>query len=185
MRRTERRCPTVTRSLLLALCLAGIAAGCSRPAPAPAFVDYRDAEAGFSLRHPAGWQRQSASGAGEVRFVPPGAESRAEFLAVFTVPSEGGRNESSIRRIVFALLPIHGVSGFQQDPRTTEEMLWFKFEVTGSSGGVEWASVGLAAAGAARTQVAVCAKPLARWRDGQRQCDEIIRSFRPGPIGGP
>ena len=104
---------------------------------------------------------------------------------MFTVTSEGGATEASLRRIVFALLPIHGVSGFQQDPRTTADTLWFKFEVTGSSGGVEWASIGVAAAGAARTQVAVCAKPLPAWREGQKQCDEVIRSFQPGSLAGP
>ncbi|MDQ7844316.1 MAG: hypothetical protein QN141_04725 [Armatimonadota bacterium] len=164
------------------LCAVGMAAGCSRPTPA--FVEYQDDAAGFSLRLPAGWVRRTA-GPGEARFTPPEADTGAEFLSVFTVPSPDGRSESSIRRIVFSLLPIYGVSGFQQDPRTSDEILWFKFEVTGSSDGVEWASVGVAAAGAARTQVAVCAKPLPRWRDGQKECDNAIRSFRPGPLGPP
>jgi len=169
--------------LSVIVCVLGVATGCNRPAPA--FVEYQDEATGFSLRLPAGWERQTAAGSDEARFVPPEAGSQAEFLSVFTVPSPDGRSESSIRRIVFTLLPIYGVSGFQQDPRTSDEILWFKFEVTGSSGGVEWASVGVAAAGAARTQVAVCAKPLPRWRDGQTQCDLVIRSFRPGPLGPP
>jgi len=176
----------VNRSIAVPLCLLALAAGCGRPPAGAAFVDYRDAQAGFSLRHPAGWQREPGSDSGEVRFRPPqGEDGPAEFIAVFTVPSPGGGTEASIRRIVFMLLPIHGVSGFRQDARTTAEVLWFKFEVTGSTGGVEWASIGAAAAGTGRTQVAVCAKPLWRWRDGQRQCDEVIRSFQPGPLAGP
>ncbi|HET6947246.1 MAG TPA: hypothetical protein VFJ45_05470 [bacterium] len=177
MRRTPALC-------LLTLVLA---AGCSRPPAAPAFVDYSDEQTGFAIRHPAGWVRDAAGAPGEQRFVPPQSRAGvpAEFIIVFTVPSEGGATEASLRRIVFALLPIHGVSGFQQDPRTTADTLWFKFEVTGSSGGVEWASIGVAVGGASRTQVAICAKPLPAWREGQKQCDEVIRSFQPGSLAGP
>lgn len=169
--------------IIIVVAAAALAAACNRPPAAPAFVDYRDQEAGFTLRHPGGWMRDASPGPGEVRFVPPGSGERpaAEFVSVFTIPSEGAPNESSLRRTVFNLLPIHGVSGFQQDPRTTAEVLWFKFDVTGSSGGVEWASTGVAVANAARTQVAICAKPLAAWRQGQQQCDEVIRSFQPAP----
>lgn len=162
-----------------------LAGGCSRPPAAPAFVDYRDEETGFIVRHPGGWVRDPMSGPREVRFVPAGAEGRppAEFVSIFTIPAEGSPNESTLRRTVFNLLPIHGVSGFQQDPRTTTEVLWFKFDVTGSSNGVEWASTGVATADSSRTQVAICAKPLPAWRQGQRQCDEVIRSFQPAPTG--
>lgn len=120
-----------------------------------------------------------------MRLVPPGSpEGSAEFISIFSVKAPSGNTEPEIRRQVFALLPIHGVSGFQQDARTTADVLWFRFEVTGSSGGTEWASVGVVAAGKTRMQVAVCAKPLRQWRQGQRQCDDVIRSFRPGDLSG-
>lgn len=158
-------------------------AACSRPASAPSLIEYRDGARGFSIRHPAGWQRASGIADTEVRFVPPGSpEGSAEFISVFIVTAPSGNTEPEIRRQVFALLPIHGVSGFQQDARTTADALWFRFEVTGTSGGTEWASVGVVAAGKARMQVAVCGKPLRQWRQGQRQCDEVVRSFRPGDL---
>ena len=119
-------------------------------------------------------------GGPEVRFVPRGGGAQsAEFISVFTVPSEGPPSESDIRRQVFGLLPVHGVSGFQQDHRTTSEVLWYRFELTGSPGSTEWPLVGLAAAGRARMQIAVCAKPLASWRQAQTQCDDVVRSLDP------
>ena len=177
----------MNRVTVLAILALALVPACNRPPAAPAFVDYSDEQTGFAIRHPAGWVRDAAGAPGEQRFVPPQstAGAPAEFISVFTVTSEGGATEASLRRIVFALLPIHGVSGFQQDPRTTADTLWFKFEVTGSSGGVEWASIGVAVGGASRTQVAICAKPLPAWREGQKQCDEVIRSFQPGSLTGP
>jgi hypothetical protein len=123
------------------------------------------------------------AGGPEARFVPRGAEPQSpEFISVFTVPSAGPPSEAEIRRQVFTLLPIQGVSGFQQDPRTTADALWYRFELTGSSGSTEWALVGAAAAGRAKMQIAVCAKPLEKWRQGQKQCDEVVRSFVPGDL---
>jgi len=171
------------RTLAAILPLILFLAACSRPPAPPALTEYRDESAGFSIRHPQGWQRAPGVADAEVRFVPPGSpEGAAEFISVFSVKSANANSEPEIRRQVFALLPIHGVSGFQQDARTTADILWFRFEVTGSTGGTEWASVGVVAAGKARMQVAVCAKPLPQWRQGQRQCDEVIRSFRPGDL---
>src|SRR5438552_332267 len=80
------------------------------------------------------------------------------------------------------LLPVQGVSGFQQDARTTTQALWYKFEVTGTSAGREWASVGVLVSGDVRYHIAVCAKPLQQWRSGQKQCDEVIRTFQPGNL---
>lgn len=161
-----------------------MAGGC-RTAPAvPPPTDYRDARTGFALRLPGGWtQATLPEGGPEVRFVPRGQEPQsAEFISVFTVSGTDPPTEQEIRRQVFSLLPIHGVSGFQQDSRTTAQALWFKFELTGSSGGTEWALTGVAAAGRGRMQIAVCAKPLEQWRQGQVQCDEVIRSFVPGDL---
>lgn len=174
----------ILRGAAAALLVAAFAAGCGRRAAAPAFVEYRDEAAGFTLRLPAGWSADTANAPQEVRFAPPGAPE-AEFISIFTIPVPDGATEASLRRVVFSLLPIHGVSGFQQDPRTTAQALWYKFEVTGSSGGIEWASIGVAVGGPARTQVAICAKPLPAWRQGQRQCDAVIASFQPGPLAEP
>jgi hypothetical protein len=168
----------------LVIAAVAIAGGCRSGPAAPSFTDYRDERTGFTIRLPGGWtQAALPAGGPEARFVPPGAEPESpEFISVFTVASEGTPAEHVIRRQVFSLLPIHGVSGFQQDPKTTPEVLWYRFELTGSSGSTEWALVGLAAAGGARTQIAVCAKPLDAWRQGQAQCDEVVRSFVPGNL---
>jgi hypothetical protein len=172
------------RFVVLVLALTALAGGCRSGPAAPSFIDYRDEGTGFSIRLPGGWTATALpEGGPEVRFVPPGAEPQsAEFISVFTVPSEGTPSEHTIRRQVFSLLPIHGVSGFQQDQKTTAEVLWYRFELTGSSGSTEWALVGLAAAGRSRTQIAVCAKPLDAWRQGQAQCDQVVRSFAPGDL---
>jgi hypothetical protein len=161
-----------------------IAGGCQAAPSVPAFTEHRDERAGFTIRIPGGWMEPSLpTGGPEVRFVPRGEEAQsAEFISVFTVPAEGAPSESEIRRQVFGLLPVHGVSGFQRDPRTTADVLWYRFELTGSSGSTEWALVGVAAAGPARMQIAVCAKPLESWRGGQTQCDEVVRSFVPGDL---
>jgi hypothetical protein len=173
-------CPSVRLSLAVAILIVTFAAACSRP-PAPALVEYRDARHGFALRRPAQWQHDPGAMAGEVRFVPPGApRSPGEFISVFTLPAAGPPTEAALRRAVFGLLPIHGVSGFQQDPRTTPQALWHKFEVTGTTDGVEWASVGVVVGTRERTQIAICATPLTAWREGQKVCDEVIRSFRTG-----
>lgn len=156
-----------------------LATACGRPAPP--LVEYRDPDGAFAVRHPAGWT--SVRSGDRWRTGPPpagGIANPAEFVLVVTRPAEGQLDDPAIRQVVFELLPIHGVSGFQQDGRTTPAVRWYKFEVTGAAGEQEWASVGAVASGAARYYVVVCAKPLAKWRDGQRQCDEVIRSFQPG-----
>ena len=161
-----------------------LATACGRNA-APPLAEYRDGQSGFTVRRPAEWVKVSDD-ASAVRFVPPpwagAAEDTAEFIAVFTMPSAEQLNDQEIRRQVFTKLPVQGVSGFQRDARTTKELLWYKFEVTGTSGGVEWASVGVVVAGAAGFQIAVCAKPITVWRTGQKQCDEVIRTFKPGNL---
>jgi hypothetical protein len=173
----------VKTAILLALASI-IIGGCQKPTAAPPFTDYRDARTGFSIRIPGEWaETPLPAGGPEVRFVPRGkGPQSAEFISVFTMPTEGPPSELEIRRQVFGLLPIHGVSGFQQDPRTTADILWYRFELTGSSGSTEWALVGLAAAGRARMQIAVCAKPLESWRQGQTECDGVVRSFVPGDL---
>ncbi|HEY6102567.1 MAG TPA: hypothetical protein VI007_04990 [bacterium] len=172
------------RTAVALLAAVMLTAGCRAAPSTPSFTEHRDQRTGFAVRLPGGWvQAALPPGGPEVRFVPRGAEPQSpEFISVFTVPSSGPPAEAEIRRQVFTLLPIQGVSGFLQDPRTTAAALWYRFELTGSSGSTEWALVGAAAAGRARIQIVVCAKPLAQWRQGQRQCDEVVRSFAPGDL---
>ncbi len=154
-----------------------IVAACTRP-PAP-LTDFKDPEYGFTVRYPLGWVSVRRTEA--VWFVPSNRGPEAgEFILVVTRPAEAQLDDAAIRRAVFEQLSIHGVSGFQQDARTTPRVRWYKFEVTGSSGGPEWASVGAVSAGDARYHLVVCAKPLAQWRDGQKQCDEVVKTFQPG-----
>ncbi|HVH31954.1 MAG TPA: hypothetical protein VNA31_09900 [bacterium] len=156
-----------------------LVAACARP-PAP-LTEFHDPEHGFTVRYPSGWTPLYRTEA--VWFVPPDrAPEAGEFILVVTRLSLGQLDDAAIRRAVFEQLSIHGVSGFQQDARTTQRVRWYKFEVTGSSGGPEWASVGAVSAGDARYHLVVCAKPLAQWRDGQKQCDEVVKTFQPGPL---
>src|SRR2546426_586847 len=136
---------------------------------APAALAEVHDERGFTVRYPQRWTQVRRDDA--VWFVPAGADripDVAEFVVVVTRASAGRLDDPAIRRTVFELLPVQGVSGFQQDARTTTEALWYKFEVTGASGGQEWASVGVLVSGATRYHVVVCAKPLGKWRDGQK-----------------
>lgn len=175
------------KRLLVVISLALSATGCARAPSAPALAEYRDEQYGFVIRHPSEWQRASRGQGAALWVVPPELagqpEEAAEFIAVFTESLQRRPDDAEIRRVVFSVLSVHGVSGFRQDTRTTAQTLWYKFEVTGTSNGTEWASVGVVTAGSARAHVAVCAKPLDRWREGQKQCDEVIRSFQPGKLG--
>lgn len=155
---------------------------CGPRPPAP-LVEFRDSARGFVVRHPPDWT--AAPRDDTVWFVPRNADripEIAEFIVVVSRASTKKLDDADVRRAVFDFLPIHGVSGFQQDARTTAQILWYKFEVTGASGGEEWASVGAVTAGDARYHVVVCAKPLSQWRNGQKQCDEVVRTFQPGDL---
>ncbi len=169
---------------LLATIVAVVSA-CGRMAE-PALVDYRDPRTGFLVRYPAGWTITADPSGMTVRFVPPAfaqtSEAAPEFILVVTKPSESRLDEAGRRRAVFTLVPVHGVAGFQRDARSTGTMPWDRFEVTGASGSVEWASIGLVVAGDAGFHLVVCAKPLAQWRTGQKQCAQVIASFQPGSL---
>jgi hypothetical protein len=172
--------PHVRLSLAVVVLL--LLGACGRPAPSP-LVELQDDQFGFTVRYPRAWTQVRRVDA--VWFVPQGAvqvPDVAEFITVITGSPGTQLNDSAIRRTVFELLPIHGVSGFQQDSRTNSQAVWYKFEVTGTSGGQEWASVGVLVTGAARYRMVACAKPLRTWRDGQRQCDEVVRAFQPGNL---
>lgn len=172
------------RSLAAVLACALIIAACRQRGAAP-LAEQRDTETGFAVRVPSDWTRTAADDGRQTRFVPPGTtrpDAASEFIAVFVADAPGPLDEVGVRRLVFSTLPIHGVSGFVQDPRSSRTARWDKFEVTGSSGGVDWASVGVVVSGAATTYLVVCAKPFDKWRDGQKLCDETIRTFQPGRL---
>jgi len=162
-----------------------IGSACMRTAE-PIMVDYRDPHSGFVVRYPQDWNRTIDPGGTVVRFVPPGSaqapEASPEFILVVTNPSATRLDEAARRRVVFTMLPVHGVSLFQRDGRTTSTFDWDRFEVTGATGDVEWASMGLLVAGDAAFHLVVCAKPLAQWRTGQHQCAQVIASFVPGAL---
>ena len=160
---------------------AGLAlAACTASAPAR-LIEARD-ERGFTIRYPQTWTQVRRDDA--AWFVPDAdrVPDVAEFILVVTRSAPGKLDDPTIRRVVFEVLPVQGVSGFQQDARTTAQALWYKFEVTGTSAGREWASVGVLVSGDVRYHIAVCAKPLQQWRSGQKQCDEVIRTFQPGNL---
>lgn len=168
--------------LVLLLACAAVVGGCARP---PAFATYTSARQKFSLAFPRGWEVVAATDEDRVWIVPPdqaaAPERAAEFLFVLTREEPGPLGDDQARQVGLNLLPIHGVSGFR---RFKEEAgaTWHRFEVTGMSQGAEWASVGLLVTGRRAFQYVVCAKPLQRWRDGQKQCDELLKTFRPGPL---
>jgi hypothetical protein len=162
-----------------------IGSACIRTAE-PLLVDYRDPHTGFVVRYPQGWTTTTNPDGTVARFVPPAAsqfpEVSPEFILVATHPSATRLDEAARRRVVFTMLPIHGVSLFQRDGRTTSTADWDRFEVTGATGDVEWASIGLLVAGDAAFHLVVCAKPLTQWRTGQHQCIQVITTFVPGAL---
>jgi hypothetical protein len=158
---------------------------CARP---PAFEIFASEAQGFSLTYPSGWQIVRSDRDERVWFLPPAASrdeaphlTSTEFLLVFTVAEPGPLSDDDARRAGLRLLPIHGVSGFRRF-RAEGGVRWHRFEVTGSSEGSEWASVGLLVTGPSAFRYVVCAKPLDRWRAGQKQCDEILTTFTPGRL---
>jgi len=179
---------TRRRGLFLALVAAVGLTACARP---PAYTSFASEARGFTIEHPAGWRIVRADQDRRVWFLPASAGetvadrpphlSSPEFLLVFTEPAPGPLTDDQARRIGLNLLPIHGVSGFRRF-REEQGLIWHRFEVTGMADGVEWASVGLLVAGVQEFHYVVCAKPLDRWRDGQKQCDAILRGFHPGPL---
>lgn len=174
------RCGTLVAVLACTLLLAGCQSSGSG-----LLTEQRDGATGFVVRAPSDWTRAQTDDGRTTRFVPPGTDApdaSSEFITVFVTDIDGPLDEPGVRRLVFSALTIHGVSGFVQDPRSSPHARWDRFEVTGSSGGIEWASVGVVVSGAARTYMVVCAKPFDKWRDGQTQCDEVIKTFQPGKL---
>ncbi|MBI3975695.1 MAG: hypothetical protein HY334_04815 [Armatimonadetes bacterium] len=172
------------RLIAAALALLGLPA-CARPS---AYAIFSSEAQTFTITYPAGWQIARGEKDERVWFLPPGAPggeaphlTSSEFLLVFTVAQPGPLEDDEARRVGLRLLPIHGVSGFRRF-RDNQGLRWHRFEVTGTSQASEWASVGLLVTGPSALRYVVCAKPLDRWRDGQKQCDGILTTFIPGRL---
>lgn len=174
-----RRLPGI---LVVLLGATALATACARP---PAFATFASEKRKFSIAYPQGWEIVTVADDARVWFLPSGTggapQSAAEFLLVFTEIQPGPLSDDQARQEGLSLLPIHGVSGFRRF-KDAEGAIWHRFEVTGTSRGAEWASVGLLVTGRKAFHYVVCAKPLDRWRDGQKQCDEILKTFRPGAL---
>mgnify|MGYP000073676610 CR=1 FL=1 len=170
------------RTLAVLAGAVGLAGGCARP---PTLVTFTSEAQRFAIAYPKGWEVIRSSEDLRVWFLPAGGTTAppeaAEFLLVFTELRPGPLSDDEARYLGLNLLPIHGVSGFRRF-KEEDGAVWHRFEVTGSSQGTEWASVGLLVTGRRALRYVVCAKPLDRWRVGQKQCDEILKTFRPGPL---
>lgn len=177
----------MVRACLLTI-IALLAAGCAR-GRGEALEPYTSERYGFTVQRPAGWHLVETDDGRRAWFlpapVPPGQTpetSATEFVVVMTRPEAGPLPESEVRRLAMSLLPMHGVSGFQRTPAGTDTEVWYRFELTGSTRGAEWASLGLLVTGLGRIYYLVCASPLATWRERQKVCEAVIRSFAPGDL---
>ncbi|MDR5682604.1 MAG: hypothetical protein QN163_01060 [Armatimonadota bacterium] len=164
--------------MALIVCL--LIAACDR-GPVP-LVEYRNESIGVALRHPRGWTVLTAPDADWVQIVPPqgsGAQPDplrySEFVSIRMVRGVRSADEDRMRGIAFSELPFHGVAKFQREAVSGGEAR-YRFEGTGTSAIGQWASVGVLIVGRERALHVVCAKPIERWRDGQRECDDVIAS---------
>jgi hypothetical protein len=162
--------------------------GCGR-AQAPTVETYTSERFGYSLAAPTGWNREETDQGRRTWFLPrPLPEGQTpegqatEFVVVMAEERPGPLTEGEIRRLAMTLLPMHGVSGFQRTDQTTDATAWYRFELTGSTAGTEWASMGFVVSGTKQLRYLVCAAPLPRWREQQKLCDQILRSFQPGDL---
>jgi hypothetical protein len=161
--------------LLAAVTLATVA-GCSR-SPAPP-VRYEDPLLRVALEHPQGWEVLRSGDGRWLLVVPrregpePDALRYAEFLSVRVIPGRPPAEDDALRQEAFSLLPFHGVAKFQPEEGTAPRR--YRFEGTGSALVGQWAAVGLLIVEEGRLVHVVCAKPLDRWRDGQRECDRLV-----------
>jgi hypothetical protein len=163
-------------------------AGCGRPASI-SLESYTSEPHGFTIARPSTWQRVETEEGRRVWFLPTplpeGAVPEAqatEFIVVMTRTEPGPLPEPDVRRLALSLLPMHGVSGFQRTPAGTDTVVWYRFELTGSTRGIEWASLGLLITGPKRLHYVVCAGPLPTWRERQKLCDDVLESFKPGDL---
>jgi hypothetical protein len=173
---------------MLVLILLSAISGCARDRPQP-LATYTSGAHGFTVARPAAWERAETDDGRRVWFLPatpPAGEDpeghATEFVVVMTLEEPGPLPEAHVRQMALTLLPMHGVSGFVRTPESTEEVVWYRFELTGSTRGIEWASLGLLVTGPSRLHYAVCASPLATFRERQRICADVLRSFKPGDL---
>lgn len=173
----------------LAVVAAVIAAGCARGARTDTLQRYTSDRHGFTIEHPQSWRPVETDEGRRIWFLPtppPQGEtpetSATEFIVVMARAEPGPLPENDVRRLAMSLLPMHGVSGFQRTDASTSQVAWYRFELTGSTRGREWASVGILVTGAQRLLYTVCAAPLAEWRDRQKVCDRVLHSFSPGDL---
>lgn len=183
--------PSSTPSGVRVRCFAAVAAAllataCSRTGTT--LQPHASERFGFVISTPSSWARVETQDGQRQWFVPaapPAGElpegTAAEFIVVMSLEQPGPLSEFEVRRLAMSLLPMHGVSGFQRTAASTTEVAWYRFELTGSTAGREWASVGLLVSGARRLHYVVCAAPLGDWRTRQKVCDDVLRSFKPGP----
>lgn len=167
--------------------IAVVVAACSRPGTA--LAPYTHERLGFTILRPSSWPLVETQDGQRVWFLPaalPAGQTpeaaATDFVVVMSLDQPGPLQEGEVRRLAMSLLPMHGVSGFQRMATSTDEIVWYHFELTGSTGGREWASVGLLISGPQRLHYVVCAAPLADWRVRQKLCDDVLRSFKPGTL---
>ena len=160
--------------------------GCGRP---PALEPYTSQAYGFTISRPASWHDAESEAGRRVWFLPAVLPAGAtpetvatEFIVVMSREDLGPLPENEVRRLAMSLLLMHGVSGFQRTAASTDTVAWYRFELTGSTRDSEWASLGLLVTGPKRLHYVVCAGPLSTWRERQKLCDEVLRSFKPGNL---
>jgi len=167
--------------------LAAAAAACGRPSAT--LAPYTNERFGYVISTPSSYRRIDSQEGRRQWFLPAALPAgdvpemrAADFIVVMSLDQPGPMPENDVRRMAMTLLPMHGVSGFQRMASSTSEIIWYHFELTGSTAGREWASVGLLITGPQRLHYVVCAAPLADWRQRQTLCDDVLRSFKPGPL---
>lgn len=149
--------------------------------PRAQLVEYRNAELGVVLHHPQGWKALTVPEGNWVQIVPspageyPDPFKYAEFISV-RVLSDFSPSEEALRQLAFSLLPFHGVAKFQREETPGPER--YRLEGTGTAEGAQWAGIGLLVVEPRRLVHVVCAKPIERWRQGQRECDTVIGSVQ-------
>lgn len=150
--------------------------GCTR-GPAPP-VRYEDPLLKVAVEHPQGWDVLRSGDGHWLQVVPrregpePDALRYTEFLSVRVVPGRPPSHEDALRQEAFSLLPFHGVAKFQREEGSSPPR--YRFEGTGSALVGQWAAVGVLVVETDRLVHVVCAKPLDRWREGQRECDRLV-----------
>ncbi len=160
--------------------------GCGRP---PVLEPYTSQAYGFAISRPAAWRQAESEAGRRVWFLPavlPAGVTpemvATEFIVVMSREDLGPLPENEVRRLAMSLLLMHGVSGFVRTAASTDTVVWYRFELTGSTRGSEWASLGLLVTGPKRLHYVICAGPLPTWRERQKLCDEVLRSFKPGNL---